>query len=482
MGFAALATLAAPASAQTPGPGSPAARAASQIQQDRDAGHRAAEAAERAAKAATAAEAAAKTAVEAATAAKRAQAEAEAAARDAAAVREASPQTTAGPAASVVPRPPATLKVGPGQPYKRPSDAAAVARHGDTIEIEAGVYPGDVAVWRQNDLTLRGVGGRAVLDAQGRSAEGKAIWVIKGDRAIVENIEFANCHVSDRNGAGIRAEGTGLTIRNSVFRDSDQGILTGTNPNSDIVVETSEFSRNGNGEGSSHNIYIGAIRSFTLRSSTSHHAKVGHNVKSRAKTNLILYNRIYDGPDGTASYAVDLPNGGAAFLIGNTIQQGPETENSTIVSYGAEGGSGGSLYLINNTIVNDRDRGGYFLQRRLPGRTLLINNIFVGRATLQAQVAVLKGNLIATGASAEAFAPGAEAVGNIVAADPGFLDRAALDYRLKKDSPAIDEGVDPGQADNQSLAPAFEFVPPAGARPRPKRGALDIGALEYDGR
>jgi hypothetical protein len=321
------------------------------------------------------------------------------------------------------------------------------------------------------------------LNALGSSAEGKAIWVIKGDRALVENIEFSNCHVSDDNGAGIRLEGTGLTVRNSLFHDNDDGILTGTNPNSDVVIEGTEFANNGAGDGRAHNIYIGAVRSFTLRNSTSHNAKIGHNVKSRAAKNFILYNRIYDGPDGTSSYAVDLPNGGEAFLIGNVIQQGPHTENSTVISYGAEpGAAGGPLYLVSNTIVSDRPQGGFFLQRKLAGRTVLMDNIFAGNAVLQAQVEALKGNLIATGAAADRFAPGAAASGNITASDPGFVDRAKLDYRLRKDSPAIDKGVDPGAADGQSLRPTFEFVPPAGARPRPRHGALDIGALEFDGR
>lgn len=42
-----------------------------------------------------------------------------------------------------------TVRVGPQHELKSPSAAAKVARDGDTIEIEAGLYPRDAAVWRQ---------------------------------------------------------------------------------------------------------------------------------------------------------------------------------------------------------------------------------------------------------------------------------------------------------------------------------------------
>jgi len=32
---------------------------------------------------------------------------------------------------------------------------------------------------------------------------------------------------------------------------------------------------------------------------------------------MVLYNRIMDEADGNSSYAVDIPNGGRAYLIGN---------------------------------------------------------------------------------------------------------------------------------------------------------------------
>jgi len=120
-----------------------------------------------------------------------------------------------------------TIRVGPDRLYRKPSEAARIAKDGDTIEIDVADYFGDVAVWPQNNLTLKGIGGRPHLRAAGQSAEDKAIWVIKGDNTTVENLEFSETKVGDKNGAGIRLEGTGLVIRNSSFHDNEMGILTG---------------------------------------------------------------------------------------------------------------------------------------------------------------------------------------------------------------------------------------------------------------
>jgi len=82
----------------------------------------------------------------------------------------------------------AQITVGPGKNYEKPSEAAAVAQDGDIIEIDAGIYDGDVTIWTQNNLIIRGVNGRAHLRANGNHAQGKGIWVIKGDSTTVENI------------------------------------------------------------------------------------------------------------------------------------------------------------------------------------------------------------------------------------------------------------------------------------------------------
>jgi pectate lyase len=353
----------------------------------------------------------------------------------------------------------ATLQVGFGKKYLVPSIAAKFAHDGDIVEIDAGDYPKDAATWKQNNLTIRGVGGQAHLNADGASVEGKGIWVIRGNNVIIENIEFSGAQVRDRNGAGIRLEGAGLTIRNCYFHDNQNGILTGANETSDILIENSEFSHNGAGDGRSHNMYIGAVRSFTLKYSYSHHAQVGHTVKSRARTNYILYNRIMDEDDGNSSYSIDISSGGIAYVIGNLVQQGQKTENSGIISYGAEGlqSSSNEFYLINNTIVNDRPQGGEFVFVK-PGTmpVRIVNNLFIGKGRIQAA--------------------GGEESHNIMGDKNELISPSTYDYRLKPKAKAVNAGVEPGSANDFSLRPTDQYVHKASSEPRPQSGKIDVGA------
>jgi hypothetical protein len=354
---------------------------------------------------------------------------------------------------------PRTWHVGPDRQLATPSAAAAVARDGDTVLIDAGTYVGDVATWTQDDLTLRGVGERPHLQADGSSAEGKAIWVIAGDRTTVDRLEFSGATVPDQNGAGIRQEGAGLTVTRSWFHDNQNGILAGADAGSDIVIRRSRFFRNGTGDGQTHNLYIGAVRSLTVTGSYLWGADAGHELKSRAVTNTIIGNRITDG-DATASYSVDLPNGGSSLIAGNVIIQGPNSENSALVSYGAEGFTdNGShvLWVVNNTFVNRRATGT-FVQLAEGSSADLRNNLLVGPGELT--------NLVPDSARA-----------NRRVGLKGFADPAADDFNLRATSPAIDRGV---RVPVRWRA-RWEYVHPTRQVRRPTAGRVDLGAYERSG-
>ena len=248
----------------------------------------------------------------------------------------------------------ADLRVGPGRALEVPSAAARVARNGDRVLIDAGTYRGDVAVWTQNDLTLSAVGGQARLLAAGRAAEGKAIWVIRADRVVVEDIAFEGTAVPSRNGAGIRAEGGALLVRRCRFSGNEMGILTSNNPQGELTVEDSELVANSTRTEEhgrlGHNLYAGSIRSLILRNSLVADARVGHLVKSRAEQTIVSGNRLIDGAG--ASYLVDIADGGTALIAGNRMEKSAAAPNRTAIAYAPESdrlGERGSLIVRGNT-------------------------------------------------------------------------------------------------------------------------------------
>ena len=245
------------------------------------------------------------------------------------------------------------LTVGAGQRYARISDAIAASRDGDTLLVQAGTYLNDFATINTK-ITIKGVGGMAHLLATEAPPDGKAILTTNTD-VTLDHLEFSNAQVGDLNGAGVRYQGGNLLITNSYFHDNQNGLLGGPVPGGSITIRSSEFAYNGAGDGASHNIYVGDIASLAIDNSYFHNALVGHEIKSRAERTTITNSRIQDGPNGSASYSIDIPNGGDAVIQGNVIQQGPDTQNPAIIAVGEEGGlhANTALRVIGNTILND---------------------------------------------------------------------------------------------------------------------------------
>ena len=367
----------------------------------------------------------------------------------------------------------ADLAVGPGLTYSTPCRAFAAAAPGDTISIAGNAtYRGDVCGIYQNNLTIRGVNGRPKIDAAGSNAMGKGIWVVIGNNITIDNVEMFGARVADMNGAALRLEGTHFTLLRSFLHDNENGILAGYNAASDIRIERSEFGHNGAGDGRSHNLYIGNVRSLVFRYNYSHDAVVGHNLKSRAATNNISYNRfssLAPGQTGSTaagqpSYEIDLPNAGTSYVIGNIIQQPAANQNPGMLSYGAEGASnpGHALYVINNTFLNDDTARGTFVAvgPSVTVPAVMRNNILAGTGTDITQTSAIK-------------------VSNYRSVAPGFVDRARFDLRPTANALVINAGTEPGVLPNgMSLRPTAQYVHPASAQVRPLDRALDIGAFE----
>lgn len=280
----------------------------------------------------------------------------------------------------------ATIRVGPGADVASISEAAKLAKSGDTVEIQAGEWHGDVALWENKDVTIRGVGGRPVLHAAGRSVEGKGIWVFRHGRFIVENIEFRDARVSDGNGAGIRLESGKLRVVKCHFLNNQSGILTSNDDTVELEIESSLFAEAPDMvDPPPHLIYVGRIAFVKITGSRFHKGHVGHLIKSRAKVSEISYNLIFDGPGGTASYEIDLPDGGIVRLIGNVVGQSATSENYTMIAYGAEGVTWerNSLLIAHNTLLSEGVRPAWFIRvwkNKVPAnfKTIAVNNLYSG--------------------------------------------------------------------------------------------------------
>lgn len=278
----------------------------------------------------------------------------------------------------------ATLEVGAGKKYAQPSAAAAVAQNGDHIVIAAGEYF-DCAVWHADNLVIEGAGPEATVVTD-KVCGGKGLFVIDGNKITVRNLTLQRARVNDYNGAGIRAEGTDLTIEHVRFINNQDGILGNPNPQSTIVIRDSEFTRNGTcegGGGCAHGIYINEVKLLRIERTKITETKQGHSIKSRAARTEVIGCTIEDGPKGTSSYSVDIPNGGSVVLRDSTIEKGPKSENHTAALIIGEEGINQptkEITVTNNTFTVDGDYNSFLVDNRTATDAELKGNKLLGNA------------------------------------------------------------------------------------------------------
>jgi hypothetical protein len=198
----------------------------------------------------------------------------------------------------------------------------------------------DCAVQTRGDILYKSVEpGQAVFD--GVTCEGKAALVLRGRSARIEGLVFANIRVPDANGAGIRLEKGDLSVGQSWFRDSQQGILTANGEPGSIVVDKSTFTRLGTCEGAggcAHSIYVGLYGALTVTRSRFEQGRGGHYVKSRAGKLAVLNSSFDDSGGRETNYMIDVTTGAQGKIAGNWFVQGKSKENYTaLVSVAPEG-------------------------------------------------------------------------------------------------------------------------------------------------
>ena len=272
----------------------------------------------------------------------------------------------------------AILTVGPGQQFTTIQAAVTAAASGDTIDVQAGIYTNDFVSIAKN-LTLQAVGGVVQMVETTQPPNGKAM-IDEGGAGVtvtINGFDISGVTVGDANGAAIRYEGGALTLNNCYIHNNQDGLLGAPDSAGTITINNSEFAFNGGGTGNTHNIYVGAIATFTANDSYFHDANVGHEIKSRAANNIITNNRIFD-LQSSASYSIDLPDGGNATITGNTIEQGPNTQNPAIFAYAEENTAnpGTSINFSNNTILNDDSSGSFEVNPNNTPITFNNNSVF----------------------------------------------------------------------------------------------------------
>jgi hypothetical protein len=286
-----------------------------------------------------------------------------------------------------------TWEVGQGRALTSPEQAAAVAKDGDRVVFDPGIYR-HCAIWQASRLTIEARLPSASVNqtvmtqtvVTGASCGDRGLFVFTGNDITVRGVTFAHARDTWHTGAGILMEGANLTVQNSQFLDNENGILAGGPPDSVVRIEQDVFRGNGSCEGAcAHALYVGKrIGRLEVVGSNFVDTHVGHAIKSRALVTIVRDSRIEDGPTGTSSYLIELPDGGDGEIVNNLLHKGLNSQNREVaISIGTESelNPTGTLLIRGNRFTSD-----------LPGPVRFVRNFTRTPARLEGNVLI--GNVV----------------------------------------------------------------------------------------
>lgn len=218
-----------------------------------------------------------------------------------------------------------------GQSFAQLQDALMSVRGQDaTILIAPGTYR-QCGIQQAGHITFRAQQpGTVTFD--GTTCEGKAALVLRGAGSTVDGIIFRNMRVGDGNGAGIRIELGNLSVTNSMFLDSQEGILGASGDPTTITIDHSTFSGLGQCDETpdcAHSVYLASTGVVRVTNSRFERGRGGHYLKLRIPNVVVTDNSFDDSAGHKTNYAIDLPEGATGLIARNTFVQGPDKENWT---------------------------------------------------------------------------------------------------------------------------------------------------------
>jgi hypothetical protein len=214
-----------------------------------------------------------------------------------------------------------TLEVGDGKEFNGPSAAAAAAKDGDRVEIQPGAYY-DCAIWRASELVIEGVGDPNTVVITDTTCQGKALFIVAGNDVTIRGLTLARARVPDRNGAGIRLEGQGLTLERVRFSNDEVGLLEGATGTGAVRISGSRFEAGGRGgEYPLFAVSVGEIGLLRIENSTFDGVR-GGQISTAADRTELTGNRIDTGTGEAPAWAV-MATGGDLVMEDNSLAIGP---------------------------------------------------------------------------------------------------------------------------------------------------------------
>jgi ferric-dicitrate binding protein FerR (iron transport regulator) len=350
---------------------------------------------------------------------------------------------------------------------------------GDVVELQSGIHSGAFR-WTANGTTLRPItvrsasgGSPAVLDGTGiplgMGQTPHALFDITGAHYIVDGIEFRHAHNGGTATGIICSHGANHTrLLNCRIIDCDKGIDA---TDDDLLIERCDIQASGSSanDGFCHGLLLAGAHAV-LRECDIHDTLHGQGIKSHSHFLEIRSCRITDAEDGELGIIDSGPGSTSdsnVVLIGNLLASKPGRHGNQqrFIEVGNDSGGNrqGSLILIQNTFVAADPRIIFIATAHSAMRTVASNNIFVGSDRI---AALGPGGVSGT---CDWMPPNAVMPNGIVtnarlrSPDPGFMDPAARDFRLRANSVCLRNGLaDPDFVDDHGQSHPVGAIPPPG--------------------